>query len=54
MGGLAITKKTCDKVNQDIERAFLHALTGGPAWDLVNGDLLFKGPGGVMRLVRSL
>jgi heat shock protein HslJ len=54
MGGLAMTKKTCEKNNQDIERAFLHALMGGPAWDLVNGDLVFKGPGGAMRLVRSL
>jgi heat shock protein HslJ len=54
MGGLAMTKKTCDKVNQDIERAFLRALSGSPTWDLVNGDLVFKGPGGVLRLVRSL
>jgi heat shock protein HslJ len=54
LGGLAMTKKTCDKVDQDIERAFLHALMGTPSWDLVNGDLVFKGPGGVMRLVRSL
>jgi heat shock protein HslJ len=54
LGGLAMTKKTCDKSNLDIERAFLHALMGTPAWDLVNGDLVFKGPGGAMRLVRSL
>jgi len=54
VGGFAITKKTCDKVNQDIERGFLRALTGTPAWDLVNGDLVIKGPGGAMRLVRSL
>jgi len=54
VGGFAITKKTCDKVNQDIERGFLRALTGTPAWDLVNGDLVLKGPGGAMRLVRSL
>ena len=54
LGGLAMTKKSCDKVNQDIERAFLHALMGSPTWDLVNGDLVFKGPGGAMRLARSL
>jgi heat shock protein HslJ len=54
VGGLAMTKKACDKVNLEIERAFLRALTGTPAWDLVNGDLVFKGPGGAMRLVRSL
>jgi heat shock protein HslJ len=54
VGGLAMTKKACDKNNLEIERAFLRALTGTPAWDLVNGDLVFKGPGGAMRLVRSL
>ena len=54
VGGLAITKKACDKPSTEIERAFLRALTGGPAWDLVNGDLVFKGPGGAMRMVRSL
>ena len=54
VGGLAMTKKACDKANQDIERGFLRALTGGPAWDLVNGDLVIKGPGGAMRLARSL
>lgn len=54
VGGFAITKKACDKANQAIEQGFLRALMGTPAWDLVNGDLVFKGPGGAMRLVRSL
>jgi heat shock protein HslJ len=54
VGGFAITKKTCDKANQAIEQGFLRALQGSPAWDLVNGDLVFKGPGGALRLVRSL
>ena len=54
VGGFAITKKTCDKTNQAIEQGFLRALTGTPAWDLVNGDLVIKGPGGALRLVRSL
>lgn len=54
VGGLAMTKKTCDKADQEIERNFLRALSGTPAWDLINGDLVFKGPGGAMRLVRSL
>ena len=53
-GGFALTKKACDKANMEIERGFLRALQGTPAWDLVNGDLLIKGPGGAMRLVRSL
>lgn len=54
VGGFAITKKTCSKENLDIERGFLRALQGGPAWDLVNGDLVIKGPGGAVRMVRSL
>ncbi|MDE3175499.1 MAG: META domain-containing protein [Pseudomonadota bacterium] len=54
VGGLALTKKACDKANMEIERNFLRALMGTPAWDLVNGDLVIKGPGGAMRLVRSL
>ncbi len=54
VGGFVMTKKTCDKGNQDIEHGFLRALMGTPAWDLVNGDLVIKGPGGEMRLVRSL
>ena len=53
-GGFVLTKKACDKSNQEIERSFLRALQGTPAWDLVNGDLVFKGPGGVMRFARSL
>lgn len=54
VGGMVLTKKTCDKVDQEIERGFLRALMGTPAWDLVNGDLVIKGPGGAMRLARSL
>ena len=54
VGGFVMTKKACNKGDQDIERGFLRALQGGPAWDLVNGDLVLKGPGGAMRLVRSL
>jgi heat shock protein HslJ len=54
VGGLAITKKSCDKANQAIEQGFLRALMGTPAWDLVNGDLVIRGPGGALRLVRSL
>jgi heat shock protein HslJ len=54
VGGFAMTKKACDKANQDIERGFLRALQGGPSWDLVNGDLVIKGPGGAIRLARSL
>jgi len=54
VGGMVMTKKACDKANQAIESGFLRALQGGPAWDLVNGDLVIKGPGGAIRLARSL
>ncbi len=54
VGGFAITKKTCDKDDLAIERGFLRAFQGGPAWDLVNGELIIKGPGGALRMVRSL
>jgi heat shock protein HslJ len=54
VGGFVTTKKTCDKNNAAIEQSFLRALMGTPAWDLVNGDLVIKGPGGALRLVRSL
>ncbi len=53
-GGFVLTKKACDKTNQEIERGFLRALLGTPAWDLVNGDLVIKGPGGALRFARSL
>jgi heat shock protein HslJ len=54
VGGLVMTKKACDKANEAIQNSFLRALQGGPAWDLVNGDLVIKGPGGAIRLARSL
>jgi hypothetical protein len=37
-----------------IELGFLSNLTQSPTWDLVNGDLVIKGPRGSMRLARSL
>ena len=36
------------------EVGFLSALLGSPSWDLVNGDLVIKGPRGTLRMVRSL
>ena len=33
---------------------FLSALLGSPEWDLVNGELVIKGPRGALRLARSL
>jgi hypothetical protein len=49
-----LTHKQCDKATAAIETGFLSALLGSPAWDLVNGDLVIKGPRGALRLVRSL
>ena len=37
-----------------LELGFLSALLGNPGWDLVNGDLVIKGPRGALRLARSL
>ena len=54
VGQYALTKKQCDKETMAIEIGFLSALLGGPAWDLVNGDLVIQGPRGKLRLVRSL
>ena len=54
VGPYALTKKQCAKDIQAVEFGFLSALTGSPTWDLVNGDLIIKGPKGALRLARSL
>ena len=54
VGQYALTKKQCDKDTMAIETGFLSALLASPAWDLVNGELVIKGPRGALRLVRSL
>jgi heat shock protein HslJ len=54
MGPPALTKKQCDKDTMAVELDFLSVLHSGPSWDLVNGDLVIKGPRGSLRLVRSL
>ncbi|HXE25976.1 MAG TPA: META domain-containing protein [Roseiarcus sp.] len=54
VGPYALTKKECPKDIKALEMGFLSALLGNPAWDLVNGDLVIKGPRGSLRLVRSL
>jgi heat shock protein HslJ len=53
-GPYALTKKQCDKETMAIETGFLSALLASPAWDLVNGDLVIKGPRGALRMARSL
>ena len=54
VGPYALTKKQCDKDIMALEAGFLTGLLGTPEWDLVNGDLVIKGPRGSMRLARSL
>jgi len=54
VGPYALTKKQCDKDTMAIEFGFLSALHAQPIWDLVNGELVIKGPRGEMRLARSL
>lgn len=54
VGPFALTKKKCPKDVMAIEFGFLSNLLAKPAWDLVNGDLVIKGPRGSMRLARSL
>jgi heat shock protein HslJ len=54
VGPYALTKKQCDKDTMAIEFSFLTGLLGLPTWDLVNSELVIKGPRGEMRLARSL
>jgi heat shock protein HslJ len=54
VGPYALTKKQCPKDVMQLELGFLSALVGNPEWDLVNGDLVIKGPRGALRLARSL
>src|SRR3984957_13421190 len=54
VGPFALTKKECPKDAKALEIGFLSALLGSPEWDLVNGDLVIKGPRGALRLARSL
>jgi heat shock protein HslJ len=54
VGPYALTKKKCDKDVTAIEFGFLSALLAQPSWDLVNGELVIKGPRGALRMVRSL
>jgi heat shock protein HslJ len=54
VGPYALTKKQCDKDTMAVELGFLSALLGQPTYDLVNGELVIKGPRGTLRLARSL
>jgi heat shock protein HslJ len=54
MGPVALTKKQCAKDVMALETGFLSALLGNPTWDLVNGELVVKGPRGTLHFARSL
>ena len=54
VGPFALTRKQCPKDVMAIEFGFLSNLTQSPTWDLVNGELVIKGPRGSARLARSL
>jgi heat shock protein HslJ len=54
IGPIALTKKQCAKDVMAVETGFLSALLGQPTWDLVNGELVVKGPRGTLRFDRSL
>ena len=54
IGPLAMTRNTCAPARVVLERAYLTALHGGPAWDLSGDDLVVKGPHGTLRFRRSL
>lgn len=54
LGPPVLTKKQCAKDVMQIETGFLSALVGQPAWDLVNDELIIKGPHGSLKMVRSL
>jgi len=54
VGPYALTKKKCDKDTTEVEFGFLSALLQMPTYDLVNGELVIKGPRGSLRFARSL
>jgi heat shock protein HslJ len=54
LGPPALTKNECPKDVKAIEVGFLNALVGNPSWDLINDELIIKGPHGTLKMVRSL
>lgn len=53
IGPIALTMMQCSDDIMAVESGFLSALAGSPTWDIVNGDLVIKGPNGSLRLARS-
>ena len=54
VGPIAITHKTCDAAASQLENAYLSAVHAAPFWDIENGYLVLKGPGGVLKFERSI
>jgi len=54
VGPFAITKRECSKDIMAAERAFFIALRTAQRWDIVNGQLVLAGQGGVLKSDRSL
>ena len=53
VGPMAATRKACEPGRMALERGFLFAVHAGPAWDLVNGDLVLKSRAGSLLFSRS-
>jgi len=53
VGPLALTRRACDKATQSAETAYLSALRYAQKWDIVNGQLVMKGPAGELRFDRT-
>lgn len=54
VGPVALTKKSCAAPDMQFEQAFLRALHTQPVWDIANGLLEVKGPGGTLTFARGL
>lgn len=53
VGPLALTRRACDKGVQSAETAYLSALRYAQKWDIINGQLVMKGPAGELRFDRT-
>lgn len=54
VGPIAHTRMSCDKGVADTERRFFVAFRTATEWDLVDGALVLKGQGGVLRFERGI
>lgn len=54
VGPFALTNRECDRATMASERSFLTALRAGQRWRIEGNVLTISGPGGELRLERSL